>query len=125
MDNKKEDIIAEIIYRIKQEYKKYHNNDDLDWMEIAARKIYASHFNNKIGTGMYDIHGREAFDGDIIQDNNGNLYEVYWDERYQWSKRNYPKNEYRYKNFQGSLTSSNFIVPLEMKWEIINMEKIN
>ena len=40
----KEVIITEIAYRIKTEYGKYKNNDDLEWWEIAARKIYSSHF---------------------------------------------------------------------------------
>jgi len=50
--NKKEDIIDEITYRIKTEHKKYGNNNDLDWAEIAARKIYASHFKVKIETDI-------------------------------------------------------------------------
>jgi len=40
----KEEIIASIKQRILDEYKK-HNT--IDWAEIAARKIYATHFVTK------------------------------------------------------------------------------
>jgi hypothetical protein len=71
-----------------------------------------------LNTRLYDENGVEAFDGDIILKGE-RTYEVYWDEQYQWSIRNLPKNQYGYKQFSGRLTSSKYIVPKEMKWKII------
>lgn len=72
-------------------------------------------------TNLYDINGEEANDGSLIfqQGKPFELYEVYWDERYQWSYRNHPENKYGAKNFHGRLTSSKFIVPEDMKWELL------
>lgn len=39
----KEEKIKSIRQRIHSEYRKHHT---IDWMEVAARKIYNEHFNN-------------------------------------------------------------------------------
>jgi hypothetical protein len=75
----------------------------------------------KTNTGLLDVNGDEAIDGGLIfkQGKPFELYEVYWDEQFQWSYRNHPKNIYGYKNFCGRLTSSKFIVPEDLKWELL------
>jgi len=75
----------------------------------------------KTNTGLLDINGDEAIDGSLIfkQGKPFELYEVYWDEKYQWSYRNYPENKYGCRNFCGRLTSSKFIVPEDRKWELL------
>jgi len=77
----------------------------------------------RLNTRIYDKNGVEAFDGDIIKDGYGNISEVYWHEQYQWSRRNYYKNEYGAKVFEGRLTSVKFIVPEEKHWEIIKRKR--
>ena len=72
-----------------------------------------------IRTRLYDKNGREALDGDIIKSGNGDISEVYWDERFQWSVRDSKPNKYGAINFHHSLTSSKFIVPENSHWEII------
>ena len=75
----------------------------------------------KTNTGLFDINGDEAIDGGLIfkQGKPFELYEVYWDEKFQWSYRNHPNNIYGHKNFCGTLTSSKFIVPEDRKWELL------
>ena len=75
----------------------------------------------KSKTNIYDINGDEANDGCLIfhQGKPFELYEVYWHDQFQWSYRNHPENKYGAKNFHGRLTSSKFIVPEDMKWELL------
>lgn len=64
--------------------------------------------------GLFDEDGDEAYEGAIVM-RGGKAYEVYWDNQFQWSLRNFLTKE-----FDGSLTSSEYIVPDERKWKIVN-----
>lgn len=45
--SEKEKRIAEIKERIKTEFQKYGKHETIDWMEITARKLYATFYNEK------------------------------------------------------------------------------
>jgi len=65
-------------------------------------------------TGAKDKKDKKVFDGDIVLTNDGHLYEVYWHDQFSFSLR-----DHRSKQFHGSLTSCEYIVPEEMKFEIV------
>lgn len=67
---------------------------------------------------LFDESGREAREGDLIEKGDGTFMEVYWDEKFQWSFR--PESvEKGFKTYQGTITTSKFIVNPNEKWEII------
>ena len=69
-------------------------------------------------TGIFDKNGKEAFDGDIIVNNNGGRFMVYWDMRNQWCL-----NEIDVENIMGGyagvLVDARYITAAELKWEIV------
>lgn len=68
-------------------------------------------------TGMKDNIGNDIYDGDYVINGSTEypyLMEVYWDERFQWSKRLVVN-----KQFSGRLSNNVDVVPKELRLLIV------
>lgn len=65
-------------------------------------------------TGMYDDNGDKVFGGDIIKQKNGLVFEIYWDEEYQYCMRSIEHPE-----FNRMLLNSKNMVDKSFKYTII------
>lgn len=95
----KEEVIKSITQRIKDEYRKHK---DLDWEEIAARKIYSTHFEQP-ETEVIDFRVAGAMVSELAQDTANNI--KYTDEELKEKFRYKSNDNYFARKFYKNLSS--------------------
>lgn len=99
-----------------------HNGDDLefengDTLPFNDFIFFKDDYEFIVCTGMKNKNNKLIWDGDLLMDGNEEykyIYRVYWDTRYQWSTCLFSNSQ-----FMGSLTSNEYIVPLESKFKTV------